>query len=84
MIMSQELLDQVGYSVVFWHVDFDILNKHYNGVLHCLNELAAYPGVSRVDVLPIEGDYTHSPEGHAELTALLLKYVDVLDVSGRG
>ena len=72
MIMSKKIQEIVGYSVVFWYLDVDILNKYYCGVLQCLNELKTYPGVSRVDILPIEG--CPVPENIDELFTTVIKY----------
>lgn len=55
MITTKEMREKVGTSVVFWYLDISTLNKHYGGVLNCLNQLLTYSGVSRVDILPIEG-----------------------------
>ena len=59
------------YSVVFWYLDINILNKHHGGVMKCLNGLLKYPGVGSVDVLPIEGCYTNIDE----LNTILMQYV---------
>ena len=40
-------------AVVFWHVDEDVLHKHYGGVTNCLDSLLQYHGVGRVDILPV-------------------------------
>lgn len=63
----------VGSSVVFWYLDIHILNKHYGGVIYCLNELLKYPGVCRVDILPIEGQYLD--EKFDDLLTILKQYV---------
>jgi hypothetical protein len=55
MISSLNLQREIDYSVVFWYLDEDILNKYYSGAIHCLNELRLYPGVKQADILPIEG-----------------------------
>jgi hypothetical protein len=47
------LQEAVENSVVFWHVDEDVLHKHYGGVTNCLDSLLQYHGVSRVDILPV-------------------------------
>jgi hypothetical protein len=57
MIFSRNLKDEVDSSVVFWYLDEDILNKCYSGAIHCLNKLLLYPGVKKVDIVPIEGSY---------------------------
>ena len=74
MIGSKKIREAVGISVVFWHLDIDILNKHYGGVIYCLNELLKYPGVGRVDILPIEGQYHN--EKFDDLLTILIKYVN--------
>lgn len=76
MLSSKEIRDTVGNSVVFWHLDVDVLNKHYKGVLNCLNGLLKYPGVSRVDVLPIEGHYDSFIGKFDDLFAILMRYVN--------
>jgi hypothetical protein len=75
MISSKEIWDAVGNSVAFWYVDVDILNKHYYGVMNCLNELVKYPGVSRVDVLPVEGHYSSFVGSLDGVCAVLMKYI---------
>ncbi len=70
-LQSKEMKDAVGDSVMFWYLDIDILNKHYYGVMNCLNDLVRYPGVSHVDVLPIEGRITD----YNEACATLMKYI---------
>jgi hypothetical protein len=72
MLSSKEIRDAVGHSVVFWHLDVDILNKHYCGVMNCLNGLVKYSGVRRVDILPIDtfiGKYD-------DLSAILMRYIN--------
>ena len=80
MICPREIRDvvgTVGISVLFWYLDVHILNKHYGGVIHCLNELLKYTGVGRVDILPIEGQYDN--EKFDDLITMLMKYIDVSD-----
>ena len=76
MLSSKEMRDVVGKSVVFWHLDIDILNKHYGGVMRCLNGLLTYPGVSRVDILPIEGHYDTFIGKFDDLFAILMRYIN--------
>ena len=76
MIYLDEMKERKGYSVMFWHLDVDILNKHYGGVMRCLNSLLRYPGVSHVDVLPVEGHYDSFSRNFDELTNALIKYID--------
>jgi hypothetical protein len=76
MLSSKEIRDAVGYSVVFWHLDVDILNKHYGGVMDCLNNLVKYSGVSRVDILPVEGHYDTFIEKFDNLFSILMKYIN--------
>lgn len=76
MISSDEMRKLVGYSVVFWYIDVDILNKHYGGVVNCLNELLKYPGVSSVDILPLEGNYDNFIRNYDQITNILMKYID--------
>jgi hypothetical protein len=57
IISSRNIQHEVDFSVVFWYLDADILNKYYSGAIHCLNELRLYPGVKQADILPIEGFY---------------------------
>ena len=75
MICSKEIKEAVGISVVFWYLDIHILNKHYGGVIHCLNELLKYKGVGRVDILPIEGKYEN--EKFDDLVGSVMKYINV-------
>jgi hypothetical protein len=75
MLSSKEMREAVGNSVAFWHLDVNILNKHYGGVLKCLNGLLTYPGVGRVDVLPIEGHYDSFIGKFDELLTSLMKYI---------
>ena len=76
MLSSKEMKDAVGYSVVFWHLDVDILNKHYYGVMNCLNSLLKYSGVSRVDVLPIEECYDTFNGNFDDLYVILMRYIN--------
>lgn len=76
MLSSKEIRDAVGKSVVFWHLDVDILNKHYGGVMNCLNALVKYSGVSRVDILPIEGHYDTFIGKFDDLFAILMRYMN--------
>ncbi len=76
MLFSKEMRDSVGNSVMFWHLDVNILNKHYGGVMNCLNNLVKYSGVSRVDVLPIEGHYDNFIEKLDDLFAILMRYIN--------
>ncbi len=76
MLSSKEIRDAVGNSVVFWHLDVDILNKEYKGVMNCLNALLKYPGVKCVDVLPIEGHYDSFIGKFDDLFAILIRYVN--------
>jgi hypothetical protein len=73
MVTSKEIQEIVGYSVVFWYLDINILNKHYYGVMDCLNGLLKYPGVGSVDILPIEGH--HNNEKFDELNTIIIQYV---------
>jgi hypothetical protein len=62
-----------------------VLNKHYGGVIKCLNELMNekyYPGVYRVDILPIEGIIPDacSIEKHDELKSNLLLYLNNINI----
>lgn len=75
MIYSKEMQEAFGNSVMFWHLDINILNKHYGGVLNCLNSLLRYPGVCRVDILPIEGDYDTFIDKYDELLSILMNYI---------
>lgn len=76
-LSSKEIREVVGDSdsVVFWYLDVDILNKHYFGVRSCLNDLVRYPGVGRVDVLPIEGHYNSFIGKFDELCTILMRYI---------
>ena len=76
MLSSKEMRDVVGNSVVFWYLDVDILNKYYGGVMNCLNSLLKYSGVSRVDVLPIEGHYDTFIGKFDDLFAILMRYTN--------
>lgn len=76
MIYLDKIRETKGYSVMFWHLDVDILNKHYGGVLNCLNGLLTYPGVGRVDILPVEGHFDSFSRNFDELTNILEKYID--------
>ena len=72
LISSNEIRETSRGSVVFWYLDIDILNKHHGGVMKCMNELLEYQGVSRVDILPVEGDFI---ENHDDLLNILMQYV---------
>ena len=74
-LSSKELQEIVGNSVVFWYLDIDILNTHYFGVISSLNDLKKYPGVCRVDVLPIEGNFNSSIGKFDELCTILMIYI---------
>jgi len=74
MLSSKEIREAVGNSVVFWYLDVDILNKYYFGVISSLNDLTRYPGVSRVDILPIEGRFDDFVGRFDELFSILMKY----------
>lgn len=74
MIYPQKLREIVGYSVVFWYLDVNILNIYYNGAIHCLNGLQQYPGVKCVDILPIEG-YQHCNHKYDDLIIVLMNYL---------
>ena len=76
-ISSVEIREVSKNSVVFWYVDVDILNKYYDGVMKCLHELLQYQGVSRVDILPIEGDFIGKRN---ELLTILMKYINGVNV----
>ncbi len=75
-IYSKEIGDIDRGSVAFWYLDVDILNKHYFGVMSNLNTLAKYPGVSRVDILPIEGHYTSFVGGYEGVCNTIIKYIN--------
>lgn len=76
MLTSNEIINKVGYSVIFWHLDVNVLNEFYGGVLSCLNSLLTYPGVKCVDILPIEGDYyLCSTEKYEELKTIVKDYL---------
>lgn len=79
-ICTKEIQEAVDDSVFFWYLDIDVLNKHYGGVIYCLNELVKYPGVSRVDMLPIEVRYyiegRYYDEKFDDLITVLIRYVD--------
>ena len=77
--LSDLLLMENGNSVVFWYLDVTILDAFYGGVKICLVVLKMYPGVFRVDILPIVSNI--SPENcsqkqYKELQTSLLGYVD--------
>jgi hypothetical protein len=76
MISFKEMRDLVGYSVVFWHLDVYILNKYYCGVMDCLNQLVKYPGVKRVDILPVDEYYARFTGKDDNLCTILMKYID--------
>lgn len=75
-LSSKQIKEIVGISAGFWYLDIDILNKYYGGVLSCLNGLLTYPGVSRIDILPIEENYNTCIEHFDKLEPLLMKYVN--------
>jgi hypothetical protein len=52
-ISPNEMQEAVENSVVFWHVDVDVLHKHYGGVTKCLDSLLQYHGVDHVDILSV-------------------------------
>lgn len=74
-IAPKVVRDAVGYSVVFWYLDVDVLDKNYGGVKKCLNQLLSYAGVKRVDILPIDRDYDSFVDKWDEFDATLMKYV---------
>ena len=74
MISSKEIRERVGTSVVFWYLDVNTLNRHYGGAMNCLNELLTYPGVYRVDILPIEG-VQHCNLKYDDLNKVLMNYL---------
>ena len=76
MIYLDKIRETKSYSVMFWHLDVDILNKYYGGVLKCLNGLLTYSGVTRVDILPVEGHYDSFSRNFDILTNALIKYID--------
>lgn len=41
--------------------------------MKCMNELLEYQGVSRVDILPIEGDFIGK---HDDLLTILIQYIN--------
>lgn len=43
-------------STICWYFDVDVINKYYGGVQNMLNGFTSLPGVSSVEVLPLEGD----------------------------
>jgi hypothetical protein len=73
LISSNEIREVGRESVVFWHLDTDILHKYYGGIMKCLNELREYQGVRRVDILPVEGNLIGK---HDELLKILMKYIN--------
>ena len=73
LISSNEIQEASRNSVVFWYLDINILNKYYGGVMKCMNELLEYQGVSRVDILPIEGDFIGK---HDDLLTILMQYIN--------
>jgi hypothetical protein len=76
-ISSVEIREVSRNTVVFWYVDLDILNKKYGGAVKCLHELLRYHGVSRVDILPVEGDFIGKRN---ELLTILMKYIKGVNV----
>jgi hypothetical protein len=79
-ICSKEMQNIGGLSVLFWHLDIDILNKYYGGALNSLKHLTEYPGVSSVEILPIEGGFPSSIEQYDDLLNTLTKYIRDLKV----
>jgi hypothetical protein len=75
MLSSKEMREVVGISVLFWYLDIHVLNKYYGGDIYCLNELLKYPGVRRVDMLPIKGQYCD--EKYDELMTILMQYINI-------
>ena len=78
-ISSNEMREEVGNSVVFWHLDEEILHTHYGGVTNCLHSLLQYHGVGCVDVLPVE-ENDHSVEKFDELMTILMRYINGVNV----
>jgi hypothetical protein len=76
MLSSKELREAFGNSVVFWHLDIDILHEHYGGVVNCLYRLGKYSGVSRVHVLPFNKEYDSFIENIDSLVTILMKCFD--------
>lgn len=77
MLSAQKRKGENGISVVFWYLDVNILHKHYGGVMNCLHSLAKYSGVSSVDILPIEDDYDSFIGRFYDLSAILVKYINI-------
>lgn len=65
---------------IFWYVDVNILTEHYGGAIKCRNELLAYPGVGRVDILPIVGGYDTNDDKSDDLNTILMRYVELDEV----
>ncbi len=45
-------------SMVFWHLDIAVLDKHFGGAINAILALRSHPGVASVEIMPIEGPYT--------------------------
>lgn len=60
-------------ALYFWHLDEEILNKHYGGMESALNHLRGYAGVRSITVLPFDRPYDHSAV--YELRKLMLNFV---------
>jgi hypothetical protein len=81
MLFSKEIKDAAGFKVFFWYLDVVILNKYYGNVISCLDELRNYPGVKRVNILPIVDrldDFIHDNDKYDNLLKSLMKYVDMI------
>jgi hypothetical protein len=76
MLSSKELRESFGNSVVFWHLDIDVLNEHYGGFVNCLYRLEKYSGVCRVHVLPFNEKYDGFIENVDGLVTTLMKCFD--------
>ena len=75
-MMPEQLRNIKNPPVSFLYVDIDVLNKQFNGVLQALGEIQKYPGVKRVDILPILRDGDGIDEyAYYELLSCLEQYI---------
>lgn len=77
LLRPEKTWKEKGLSVGFWYLDIDILNRYYYGIISALSELLRYPGVAKVDILPLERQVRGiSEEEYYDLLSALEAYKD--------
>lgn len=61
-VTPKSIRDTCGFSVSYWYVDVDVLNKYYGGVLSALNNIKKMSGVSSVMVIPYNDKWSSYEE----------------------